>query len=274
MSAPHFAWAFEVGIKYDLPTSARMVLIALAERANGVRECWPSLPRISKDTGLSERSAHTWVHFLANHEPALVRMQQRGREMHYFILRPGETGVKSRETVAEQPPEAPLQDLQGTPAETLANPAPDPCKSCTGTLATVASESLKKNPLRESPKEGTRGEAPRRETPDIIRDLFTEGLPLLIGLTGQSEPRCRAMIGRLRKEAGDDCSRVLAALHRAGDVRPTDPFPWLLQSVRTKPQLGVIDQIRHDWNLPTFLTPVIDDDDPEPPVYEPARIAP
>jgi hypothetical protein len=126
-------------------------------------------------------------------------------------------------------------------------------------------------------EERTEASLPPLATPDVIRELFTEGLPILIGLTGMTENRCRGMIGRLRKEAGDDCPRVLAALHRATDVRPSDPFPWLLEAVRERPtKLSVLDQIRADWNLGTFLTPVFDDEDPEPASHHPelARIAP
>jgi hypothetical protein len=110
------------------------------------------------------------------------------------------------------------------------------------------------------PREGSAPTA-RVALPDVTRDLFLEGIPILLGLTGQSDGRCRSILGRLRKAADDDCPRVLDALHRCVDVRPSDPFPWLLRAVEARHKLGVIDQIRADWNLQTFLAPIID---PEP----------
>jgi hypothetical protein len=64
-----------------------MVLIALAERANASRVCWPSLDTISEDTGYCKRTAHEVVHRLK--ELGLIEIVQGGRSLHYRILRPG-----------------------------------------------------------------------------------------------------------------------------------------------------------------------------------------
>lgn len=61
--------------------------------------------------------------------------------------------------------------------------------------------------------------------------LFTEGLPILINLTRRPPDACRAMLGRLRKQARDDCGKVLHSLRRASDLKPADPMGWLMASV-------------------------------------------
>ena len=40
----------------DLSSNARLVLMDLFIRANGVNKCWPSISRLEQDTGLCERS--------------------------------------------------------------------------------------------------------------------------------------------------------------------------------------------------------------------------
>lgn len=72
--------------------------------------------------------------------------------------------------------------------------------------------------------------------------MWSEGIPILRKLTGLPEKPCRSFLGKLAKEAEDDCSRVLRALHEAADVRPIDVQPWLLQAVRrpSNPFLALI----------------------------------
>jgi len=101
--------------------------------------------------------------------------------------------------------------------------------SCKSMNMSSTKEKIRKEEVRET-KEVSRD----RAHPDVLRDLFVEGLPILVGLTGMAEARCRGMLGKLRKEADDDSPRVLAALHRAADIRPTDPYPWLLKAVQAE----------------------------------------
>lgn len=66
---------------------------------------------------------------------------------------------------------------------------------------------------------------------DVRAQLFTEGVSRLRSLTGNTEPQVRAMLGKLCKDANDDCARVLEALRQAESVRPVAPFPWLRQAL-------------------------------------------
>lgn len=77
---------------------------------------------------------------------------------------------------------------------------------------------------------------------DAREAMWSEGIPILRKLTGLPEKPCRSFLGKLAKEAEDDCSRVLRALHEAADVRPIDVQPWLLQAVRrpSNPFLALI----------------------------------
>jgi len=62
MSTPHIAWAFA---QRDLTAAQRVVLIALAERANGERTCFPSEETLARDCELSLRSIAAAVKYLA-----------------------------------------------------------------------------------------------------------------------------------------------------------------------------------------------------------------
>jgi Helix-turn-helix domain len=61
MSTPHIAWAFA---QRDLTAAQRVVLIALAERANGERTCFPSEATLARDCELSRRSVIAAVQYL------------------------------------------------------------------------------------------------------------------------------------------------------------------------------------------------------------------
>jgi hypothetical protein len=62
MSTPHIAWAFA---QRGLTAAQRVVLIALAERANGERTCFPSEETLAADCELSLRSIAAAVKYLS-----------------------------------------------------------------------------------------------------------------------------------------------------------------------------------------------------------------
>ena len=106
MSTPHIAWAFA---QRDLTAAQRVVLIALAERANGERTCFPSEQRLADDCELSRRSVIAAVQYLHT-ERGLIEVvtdpveraailakagaNHKARVNVYRILRPAE-GEKS-----------------------------------------------------------------------------------------------------------------------------------------------------------------------------------
>jgi hypothetical protein len=58
MSIQAVAWALE----QEIPGTAKLVLISLANRADHVTgHCWPSMERIAKEASCSKRSIHTYI---------------------------------------------------------------------------------------------------------------------------------------------------------------------------------------------------------------------
>lgn len=175
MTAPHFAWAIREGRRRRLPPSARLVLIALAERCNPDRVCWPSLATIADDTGLSERTAFTMVHRLD--EMGVLRISKRGYSLCYRLNRAVDremSDLGSPEQIEfpiyQDDPEEnePLQPLQS--AESAAPEVS--CKSCDPPVAMVA-----KKPSIESPKE-ERGSLRSQGDPDLFSsDIPAENVP-------------------------------------------------------------------------------------------------
>lgn len=72
-----------------------------------------------------------------------------------------------------------------------------------------------------------------------IRDqLWAEGPAILAGLTGKSDGACRTFLGKLLKEAGDDCALVLSKLHVAKQDRPLDAPAWLRAAIKPRVHEG------------------------------------
>lgn len=66
--------------------------------------------------------------------------------------------------------------------------------------------------------------------------VWGEGLQIVRGFTGNGQATARRFLGRLVKEAHDDCGRVRAALTRAADELPIDAQAWLMNAVRHSPR--------------------------------------
>jgi len=80
--------------------------------------------------------------------------------------------------------------------------------------------------------------APPDPPPSAADLLWREGVPILRHLTGKADGACRSLIGKLRRDARDDCPRVLMALQQARDMRPTDPVAWLMRAVEPRDAAG------------------------------------
>jgi hypothetical protein len=74
---------------------------------------------------------------------------------------------------------------------------------------------------------------PPEETPEAR--LWRVGLTDLVAL-GVKEQQARRLIGSWRRDTGDDCQGVLAAIARAREYAVADPIPWITASLkRSKP---------------------------------------
>jgi hypothetical protein len=127
MSVPAFAWAIEQGRERGLSPAERLVLIYLADKANGIRICWPGQETIAEWTGLALRTVRTVVRALAKTE--LIRLEERpGRATVYHIAR--EDDPIPRQDVPGHTPAKRARVNGATPANSAGVQAADPGKSC------------------------------------------------------------------------------------------------------------------------------------------------
>lgn len=75
MSFQAMAWA----VKQSIPCSEKMVLLMLANYANDVNQCWPSVARIAADSGLSASKVRKCVVWLER-----VGMVQRTMQIRVY----------------------------------------------------------------------------------------------------------------------------------------------------------------------------------------------
>jgi Helix-turn-helix domain len=86
MSIPAFGWALEQGVRLKLLASDRLVLIYLADLANGALVCWPGQPLIERFTGLAPNTVMVSLKRLERAQ--LIRAETSpGRATRYHILR-------------------------------------------------------------------------------------------------------------------------------------------------------------------------------------------
>ena len=80
------SWAIDQGRRLGLSVGERILLIALAERANGKGYCWPGQEALALDTGLTARSIRDLAPRLER--AGLLRLEKRGRLLYYHMVRP------------------------------------------------------------------------------------------------------------------------------------------------------------------------------------------
>ena len=106
MSAPAFAWALECGAALELLPADRLVLIYLADMANGAKVCWPGQPLIARFTGLAPNTVIAALKRLEARQ--LIRAEPSpGRVTRYHILR-ADTPANGRPnpyTICGNPPQ-------------------------------------------------------------------------------------------------------------------------------------------------------------------------
>jgi len=86
MSIPAFAWAMEQGRRLKLSVAERMLLLTLADHANGKTGlCCPGQETLADDTGLTSRHIRDLTQGLE--ERGLISVQKIGRTCHYKLVR-------------------------------------------------------------------------------------------------------------------------------------------------------------------------------------------
>lgn len=91
MSHEAIRWAWAQPIK---PASAKLVLLAIADRANEENLCWPSIDRMTKDTGLDRKTIMACVSKLEN-IGVLTVIRENGASNKYQLLVTGSECVTS-----------------------------------------------------------------------------------------------------------------------------------------------------------------------------------
>ena len=89
MSTANLTWAFRQGAHQKLPTGTRMLLLVLANRANGELFCFPSLSQLAEDTGLSERGVRNALRQLER--ACLIRTEHRPQTQSTYHVIPALT---------------------------------------------------------------------------------------------------------------------------------------------------------------------------------------
>jgi hypothetical protein len=69
---------------------------------------------------------------------------------------------------------------------------------------------------------------------DARQALWGDGLIRLRRITGQGDRQARGLLGRMVRDAGDDCALVAALLHQAEADRIGDPVPWLTSAIKAR----------------------------------------
>jgi hypothetical protein len=137
MSVPTFAWALEQGVRLGLTSSERLVLLYLADKANGERVCWPGQQTIVRYTALSLRTVRVVIPALEGH--GLIAVESApGIVTRYHILCPvtpvNGTGANGRHP-GKRAQGNPGKTAQGTQANEHRAPRQNstthPGKSCT-----------------------------------------------------------------------------------------------------------------------------------------------
>src|SRR3546814_2851810 len=81
MSIAAVAWALDQDVS---PPTRKLLLVALAEKADGDGKCWPTLPQVAKCAGVTVRAASTHIHALA--ADGYLCIDNRGRSGNTYNL--------------------------------------------------------------------------------------------------------------------------------------------------------------------------------------------
>jgi hypothetical protein len=103
----------------------KLLLFALASRANPADRCWPSVARVCRDTGLSRRAVQIHLGHLTTHG-LVVREGRHGRSNIYRLTLDGYGGTSSgpsKQGIAELPQAATERMSCAPPAHGMRTPA-------------------------------------------------------------------------------------------------------------------------------------------------------
>ncbi|MCU0891154.1 MAG: helix-turn-helix domain-containing protein [Sandarakinorhabdus sp.] len=185
----------------DLPPTEKLVLMALADRANDDgQQCYPSIRELCRKSGASERTVQGCIKRLveAGH---LTRDERPGRGVNY-IVHPRTSCAPAKA--------APPQKTPKTPAESAPNTS--------GTTITEAKASG--------------GEAPPVDDKPNLKTMVWDRGRQLLTAAGIPDAKARSMVGKWLKLFGDGA--VFEALATAEREAAIDPIPFITATLERR----------------------------------------
>lgn len=150
MSIEAANWAWKQAIK----PNAKLVLLALADRANADGVSWPSIRRMAKETGLNERSIYRHIKDLSDLSLIVVRSDNGRGNSYQLNLLNADVPLTTCHPCQTVTPDklSPLTECQETPDKLSPVPL---------TKTTNVSDIEPKEEPKENPKKNTRAKKPK-----------------------------------------------------------------------------------------------------------------
>jgi hypothetical protein len=272
-----------MGRVHDLCPDDRCLLMVLANMAtlvDGRLACWPVLATLTIDTGLPKRTLIRSIERLEAKK--LVSTQPRGRGQTYYIERsmngarvaPNGSGTGARvapDEAANGARQAPMTGASVAPIgpRMVPNLQTNGAKSArfAKTPPTPPSSLLKQEeePREEIVPPASGGRRDRSSGSDGF-DAFWLAYPR----KASKRAALKCWDGAIKRAGSVEAIMAGLASHRFNRDPEFIPYPstwlnrdqWLDVQAPPQPAKSVYDQIREDWGLTSFLTPIIDDDEP------------
>lgn len=197
-------------LETEVSPSCKSLLMALAIRSSESRECWPSVPRLMKDTGLCRATVMK----------CLSELESLG---HLSVIR--ESGKSNRYTLT-RPADRPVQQIDPSTEQTGTRPAdrPHPSSRQTPPVQQIDPNGKRKGQRKDKPEDlGFRPEDQKEVEPASVDPMvFTAGYERIKTLTLRDPDlplwtKRMETYGDLFKTASDKLHKELCRRHREGD---------------------------------------------------------
>lgn len=240
MSKEALEWAVKQRTK---SAGARVALLVLAFRADAAGVTWPSMNCVAADMDMEVRGARRAVSELE--AAGLVKRERRYRRSNMFRL--PLTGTIVPGTVV------PGMTVPGTMMLSDRHVG----------AARTEKELIEGRSLLRSAVPAAAGTSmPIAAKPFNARGaIWTEGLSLLMQITGKPSGAARSLMGKLLKAAGDDCAGMLLALRRCPES--PEATAWLVKAAEkcSNTKRCLTETNREEWDLPTVADQSLLDDE-------------
>ena len=220
MSIDAIRWAWTV---QGLRPAQKLILLSLADRADERHMCWPSLPRLSLDTGLDERTITLSMRKMCD-AGIISRVETPGKGYVYTLL-----GVSGREDTPLKNEGAKMTPIKNDPPQKCSTPPPflqnDPPQKCRSTRAST------NEPKEEEPKENPKKSLHRDgENADPVPATPPPRYELPLRCKAQEKPRTFAVT----REFFDVWCEAYPLVDVRGELRAIKA--WLISNPQSRPR--------------------------------------